>query len=72
MVGTYLFESEKFVRFFNPRIDKWLDHFYLENGLILPNTEVAQATIKILNFNDVEAVIDRQILIQAGKYKILR
>lgn len=69
-VGSYLFNSNKFVRFYDPRKDKWLDHFYIENGLILPKTEIAKATIKILNFNDPEAVIDRQLLIQAGRYLI--
>lgn len=69
-VGTYLFDIEKFIRFYNPRKDKWTDHFYLDNGMISPKTEVAQATIKILNFNDPEAVIDRRLLLQSGRYKI--
>lgn len=67
-VGSWLFTSRKFVRFFNPRKDNWIDHFYIENGLILSKTEVGEATVKILNFNDPELVIDRKMLIQAGAY----
>lgn len=67
-VGSFLFSSQHFVRFFNPRTDRWADHFYLEDGLILPKTEVGEATIKILNFNEVETVIDRRLLIKAGRY----
>ncbi len=26
-VGSYLFSSQSFVRFFNPRTDRWADHF---------------------------------------------
>ena len=67
-MGSYLFSSQSFVRFFNPRTDRWADHFYLKNGLILSKTEIGEATVKILDFNHVEAVIDRRLLIQAGRY----
>ena len=69
-VGSYLFSKEQFVRFFNPRKDKWVNHFSLDlsAGLILPKTEVGEATIKILIFNNSELVIDRKMLIQAGTY----
>ncbi|MEZ4851000.1 MAG: HNH endonuclease signature motif containing protein [Bacteroidia bacterium] len=67
-VGSFLFSSNQFVRFFNPRIDKWDEHFYLDNGAILSKTEIGEATVKILNFNDAELLIDRQLLIKAGTY----
>lgn len=69
-VGSYLFDTENFVRFYNPRKDKWPDHFYIENGFILAKTKIAEATIKILNFNDPEVVIDRRLLIQTGRYSV--
>lgn len=67
-VGSYLYSSQSFVRFFNPRTDLWADHFYLKNGLILSKTKIGEATVKILDFNHVEAVIDRRLLIQAERY----
>lgn len=70
-VGSYLFSTQQFVRLFNPRTDLWSDHFFLENGAILPKTEIAEATVKVLNFNDPEAIIDRRLLIQAGRYPAL-
>lgn len=41
-VGSFIFDSGVFVRFYNPRIDKWNDHFHLEDGHILPNTDIGK------------------------------
>ena len=65
-VGSFLLAENQFVRFYNPRIDQWLDHFFIENGQILPYTQIAKATVK--GFNDPESVTDRIMLIQAGVF----
>jgi HNH endonuclease len=57
-----------FIRFFNPRIDVWSDHFRIEDTIIEPLTPIGFVTAKILGFNQVDRVIERQILIQAKKY----
>ena len=67
-VGTYLFSSDEFIRFFNPRKDNWEEHFYLKDGLILHKTKIGEGTIKILGFNSEELVVDRKMLIQVGRY----
>jgi len=66
-IGTFLFSSH-FTRFFNPRTDAWKSHFVLDGALFLPKTAIGEATIKILKINEVERVIERQELIEEGRY----
>lgn len=48
------------IRFFNPRIDIWDDHFDIEaTGLISEKTLIGAATIKILDINQPESIIER-------------
>ncbi|MEK6286950.1 MAG: HNH endonuclease signature motif containing protein [Acidobacteriota bacterium] len=56
------------VRFFNPRIDLWSEHFRLEGSLIEPLTSVGEATARILKFNESERVLERETLIAIGRY----
>ena len=67
-IGTVLLPGKKLTRFFNPRTDKWAEHFTLSDGLILPKTKIGEATVKIFQFNAPERVLRRQLLISAGKY----
>lgn len=67
-VGTFLFSSGEFVRFFNPRKDVWSEHFHLDEGLISAKTAIGESTIKILKFNEFELVYDRKLLIEAKRY----
>lgn len=66
-VGTFLSDNQ-FIRFFNPRIDIWSAHFQLDGALISPKTEIGKATIKILRFNDIDRLIERQELIDENRY----
>ncbi len=70
-LGTVLLPGKKPIRFFNPRTDKWHEHFELSDGLILPKTKIGEAIVKILQFNSPERVLRRQLLMQAGKYPSL-
>jgi len=67
-IGTVLEQDERFTPFFNPRKHNWSDHFFLENGFIQGKTPVGLATIKILNFNKMERVLERLELMEAGVY----
>lgn len=67
-IGTILLPGRKLTRFFNPRTDKWTDHFTLSEGLILPKTKIGEATVKILQLNSPERVLRRQLLILVGRY----
>jgi hypothetical protein len=53
------------IRFFNPRIDIWDDHFEIEpTGFVSDKTEIGAATIKILNLNQPDSIIERREMIR--------
>jgi hypothetical protein len=54
--------------FYNPRTQHWNLHFNLEGAQIIPLTPIGRVTIAILQINHPERVLERQHLIQAGKY----
>jgi hypothetical protein len=56
------------VRFFNPRIDRWSDHFELQGPSIEPRTEIGEVTVRILRFNDAERILEQQELKKIGRY----
>lgn len=66
-LATYL-EGIGVQEVFNPRLHNWIDHFVIEGGLIFGLTQIGRATEKLLKFNDVERVIIRRILLEAGSF----
>jgi HNH endonuclease len=70
-IGTYLNENLEFIRLFNPRIDRWFSHFEINHGEILPITPIAQATIKLLDLNNPDRIILRQLLMTAKRYPLV-
>jgi len=58
----------EFTRFFNPRTDRWVEHFRLEQATIHPLTTVGEATARILGFNDSARLHEREEMIRFGKY----
>lgn len=67
-IGTIVENEEDFVQFYHPRKHLWHEHFDVRNGLILPKTKIGAGTIKILNFNYFERVVERKMLIEAGMF----
>ena len=67
-VGSILPATEEFMRFFNPRTDKWYEHFKLDGAIIRPLTEIGKVTAQILGFNNIDRVLERQTLIAVGRY----
>ena len=68
---TSLLYPQKLARwlpFFNPRIDRWSDHFQLLGLSIQPRTEIGEVTVRILRFNDNERILERQELNKIGRY----
>lgn len=61
-IGTILFPENLFIRLFNPRIELWEDHFEIIDYLIHPKSLIAEATIKVLQLNEVERIMERQII----------
>ena len=58
----------RIVRLFNPRTDRWQDHFRLEGAIFMPMTPSAEATAKLLRLNASERVIERSVLQRLGRY----
>jgi hypothetical protein len=55
-------ETRQLTPFFNPRLQKWSDHFKVENGTIIPLTPEGRITAKILQFNIYERILERNQL----------
>lgn len=67
-LGTILIKNGPLIPFFNPRTDSWLAHFELAlDGIIHAKTDIGNATIKILDMNHQDSIMERQNLIVAGK-----
>ena len=60
--------SGEFTRFFNPRTDRWVEHFRLEDATIHSLTIVGEVTVRILGFNDSIRLHEREEMIRFGKY----
>jgi hypothetical protein len=61
-------QERQFVRFFNPRIDRWSDHFRLDGIGITPLTNIGKVTANILGFNSIDRLLERQELQALGRY----
>ena len=51
-----------FCRFFNPRTDRWGDHFRLSGVKIEARTDIGEVITRILLFNAVDRLLERQAL----------
>jgi len=67
-VGSVVWPTQQFVRFYNPRKDRWTEHFKLDGALIRPLTDIGKATAQIFGFNHSDRVLERQVLMAIGKY----
>jgi len=65
---TFLDSYDAIGILYNPRKHEWGAHFEALDGEVIPKTRIGQATIKVLQLNDPDRVILRQLLAQAGRY----
>jgi hypothetical protein len=63
-----LTESGALIRLYNPRNDRWKDHFRLETHQILPVSNIGEVTIKMLRMNRMESVLEREALHAVGRF----
>jgi hypothetical protein len=61
-------ETDELVRFYNPRTMRWREHFRLNGVLIEPLTEIGEATIRILQLNHPDQILEREVLSRRGRY----
>lgn len=57
------------VPLFDPRQDRWLDHFRLDGVEIVPLTPVGRGTAWLLRFNDEQRLLLRTELLRQGRYE---
>jgi hypothetical protein len=61
-------ETGPLTPFFNPRTQRWIEHFRLDGARIEPLTPEGYVTVRILQINHPDRVLERDRLIRAGKY----
>lgn len=67
-IGSLAPVTGQYCRLFNPRIDRWDEHFALDGSQLVGRTDVAQVTVKILRLNDPERIAERTLLQQIAEY----
>lgn len=61
-------ETGELVRFYDPRNDRWNKHFRLNGAEIVPISDIGEATVRILKINSEDRLLERQLLINLGRY----
>jgi hypothetical protein len=67
-VGSIHPTTGEIVRFFNPRIDHWDNHFQLKGVTITPLTDIGEITARLFALNNQERLLERDALISIGAY----
>ncbi len=70
-VGAFVGRPRHLVRFYHPRKDRWTEHFRLQGVRILPQTEVGESTMQLLDLNGSDRLLLRRTLARAGRYPSL-
>jgi hypothetical protein len=67
-LGSVSARTGALVRFYNPRTDRWSEHFQANEGRIEPLTDIGEVTVRLLEFNHPERVAFRKMLAETGRY----
>jgi hypothetical protein len=67
-IGSIIWETQEFIRFYNPRRDHWLERFSLNEAIFIPISSIGEVTAIILGLNDRERLLERKLLIDRGLY----
>lgn len=67
-IGTILQDEDVFVRLYHPRKHKWFEYFEVMEGALYPLSDLASATIKVLDLNNINRILERLDLIEAGLF----
>jgi hypothetical protein len=58
-------ETGELVALYNPRRDRWTDHFQFSGAEITPRSAIGRTTVRLLQLNDSPRLEDRRLLIEA-------
>jgi hypothetical protein len=61
-------KTGELVRLYNPRTDHWSEHFRLSGVIIEPMTKIGEATVRILQMNHADQILERKVLSQRRRY----
>jgi hypothetical protein len=67
-IGSIVWHTGTFGRFFNPRTDRWAEHFVLDGVTIIPRSDMGEVTARLLDFNNPDRVVERQVVQAIGRY----
>jgi hypothetical protein len=67
-VATLVGEARQLVRLFNPRTDRWSEHFELRGSRVEGKTEIGKGTSALLAFNHPDRILEREELIRSRRY----
>ena len=67
-IGSGVQGTGAYVRFFHPRVDRWVEHFTLDGVIIAALSDIGEVTSRILAFNTSERLLERQVLRDVGRY----
>lgn len=67
-VAGYDPDTDELVPLFNPREDRWDEHFAWDGPRLLGNSPIARATIDVLRINDPHRIAHRRELIALGLF----
>ncbi|HMS40098.1 MAG TPA: HNH endonuclease [Pyrinomonadaceae bacterium] len=67
-IATFKLETDELIRFYNPRTMRWHEHFRLNGVIIESLTEIGEATVRILQMNHEDQILEREVLSRRGRY----
>jgi hypothetical protein len=57
--------TQRLVRLFHPRTDRWADHFHWRSAILEGQIDIGRTTVHVLAINDADRVLTRQLAIKA-------
>ncbi len=67
-IASLIPETSQLIRFYNLRAERWQEHFHLNGIVIEPLTEIGEATVRILQMNHDDQILERQVLSRRNRY----
>lgn len=67
-IASYDTVTRQLTPLFNPRMDRWTEHFKLDGAQIVPLTPVGRVTVAILRLNTPDRLQDRAGLLRLKRY----
>ena len=67
-IATLIGEPPRLVRLFHPRSDRWASCFHLSSFVIEAMNEIGAATVKLLQLNEDNRLLERRLLADWGRY----